>query len=323
MGKGGGAPQAPNPKETASAQTASNVETAKAQARLNSINQVTPYGNLEYTSGEEVGGIPQYTVTQTLSPTGQQLFDATSQTQQNLANLGQEQSSKLSGLLNRPFSLDNDAVEGRLMELGRKRLDPILADQHENLRTELINSGIRPGSTAYAKAIESEGQNRNDAYNNLLLKGRGQAISEALAARQQPINEIIGLSRGTQLQNPQLINTPQTGVGGTDVAGITQNAYGQQMNSYNQQQQRNQQMMGGLFGLGANAMMAFSDKRLKKDISKVGTANNGLPIYSYKYKAGGPQQLGLMAQDVEKVNPEAVGTHESGFKMVDYSKAVA
>lgn len=322
MGKGGSAPQAPNAAATVSAQTASNLETAKTQAQLNNVNQVTPYGNLTYTS-EDVNGTPQYTATQTLSETGQKLFDSNSATQQNLATLGQEQSAKLSGLMSEPFSIDNDATESRLMELGRKRLDPILDNQHENLRTELINSGIRPGSDAYSQAIESEGQNRNDAYNSLLLNGRSQAISEALTARQQPINEIIGLASGTQLQAPQFANTPQTGVGGTDVAGITQNAYGQEMNAYNQQQARNQEMMGGLFGLGANAMMAFSDRQLKKDISKVGTAENGLPIYSYKYKAGGPQQLGFMAQDVEKVNPDAVGTHESGFKMVDYSKAVA
>jgi hypothetical protein len=38
MGKGGGAPQAPNPKE----QAPNPKETASAQARPNGVNQVTP-----------------------------------------------------------------------------------------------------------------------------------------------------------------------------------------------------------------------------------------------------------------------------------------
>ena len=53
----------------------------------------------------------------------------------------------------------------------------------------------------------------------------------------------------------------------------------------------------------------FSDARLKEDIKRVGTAHNGLPIYTFKYKGDNAEQthVGYMAQDVEKVHPEAVG----------------
>jgi len=47
MGKGS-APKAPDPQQTAAAQTATNVATAQANAAMNNINQVTPYGNLTY-----------------------------------------------------------------------------------------------------------------------------------------------------------------------------------------------------------------------------------------------------------------------------------
>ena len=66
----------------------------------------------------------------------------------------------------------------------------------------------------------------------------------------------------------------------------------------------------------------FSDKRLKTDIKKVGKTNDGLPIYSFKYKGDNRTQLGLMAQDVEKKRPEAVGL-SGGYKTVDYDKATA
>lgn len=317
---GSSAPAAPDPKETAAAQTASNVSTAKAQARLNSTNQVTPYGNITYTAGDEVDGVPQYTATQTLSDIGQELFDSNAGTQQNMSDLAQEQSGRLSGLLSEPFSLDNDAVEGRLLELGRKRLDPLLNDRRDALMTRLTNQGIREGSTAFDRAMTRADQGENDAFNQLALTGRSQAVNEAITARQAPINEIIALASGTQLQGPQYASTPQTSVAGTDIAGITQQGYKNQLKAYEKEQSK----MGDLFGTAANfAMMMPSDRRLKKDIKKIGRADNGLPIYSYRLKSGGPTQFGFMADEVEAVNPDAVATHKSGFKMVDYGKAVA
>ena len=64
----------------------------------------------------------------------------------------------------------------------------------------------------------------------------------------------------------------------------------------------------------------FSDRRLKEDVHEVGKTNDGQPIYAFKYKGEPRTQLGLMAQDVEKVKPEAVG-EMGGFKTVDYEKA--
>lgn len=64
----------------------------------------------------------------------------------------------------------------------------------------------------------------------------------------------------------------------------------------------------------------FSDERLKKDIKQIGKTNDGQPIYSYKYKNDDRTQIGLMAQDVEKKHPEAVGLL-GGYKTVDYKKA--
>lgn len=64
----------------------------------------------------------------------------------------------------------------------------------------------------------------------------------------------------------------------------------------------------------------FSDKRLKKDVKEIGETHDGQPIYSYKYKGDDRTQIGLMAQDVEKKHPEAVGVM-GGYKTVDYKKA--
>lgn len=78
----------------------------------------------------------------------------------------------------------------------------------------------------------------------------------------------------------------------------------------------------GLQALGmAKYLGVFSDERLKEDIEPVGSLNDGQTVYSYKYKGDPTPRIGLMAQEVEKVRPDAVIEHESGYKMVDYGRA--
>ena len=97
------------------------------------------------------------------------------------------------------------------------------------------------------------------------------------------------------------------------------------MNLYGQQNQNYQQLMGGLLGLGAGAMK-LSDRREKDDIDRIGTvfaADDGgdrkkLPIYEYSYKDDPEDRrhTGPMAQDVEKITPDAVKTR-AGRKHID------
>ena len=76
----------------------------------------------------------------------------------------------------------------------------------------------------------------------------------------------------------------------------------------------------GMLGLGLQAApFMFSDMRLKEDIKKVGKTDTGLNVYTYRYKAGGPTQMGVMAQDVEKKNPKAVRKF-GAFKAVNYGQ---
>ena len=63
-----------------------------------------------------------------------------------------------------------------------------------------------------------------------------------------------------------------------------------------------------------------SDKHLKENIQKVGKTNDNQPIYRFNYKGDPRTQIGLMAQDVEKSHPDAVGL-AGGYKTVDYKKA--
>ncbi len=81
--------------------------------------------------------------------------------------------------------------------------------------------------------------------------------------------------------------------------------------------------MSGAMSMAPLAMAMLSDRRLKSDVARVGRLNDGQPVYRYRL-AGQPQtQLGLMAQDVEKRDPDAVLTDRFGLKHVDYARATA
>jgi hypothetical protein len=74
-------------------------------------------------------------------------------------------------------------------------------------------------------------------------------------------------------------------------------------------------------GSALTAYALGSDIRIKENISQVGSLDNGLPVYLFNYKGNKTPQIGLMAQDVEKVNNEAV-VEIDGIKHVYYGKAV-
>jgi len=79
--------------------------------------------------------------------------------------------------------------------------------------------------------------------------------------------------------------------------------------------------LGALMG-GANALFGFlSDERTKDDIEPVGELYDGQPVYRFKYKGDHRHQIGLLAQDVEAVEPDAVFDMTPDYKGVDYKRA--
>ncbi|TCL70534.1 tail fiber domain-containing protein [Rhizobium sp. BK251] len=310
------APKAPDPVKTAEAQGQINKDTAIAQYGLNATNQYTPYGNLTYSQiGNWSDGTPRYAATQTLSGNQQRLLNNEEQLGINLTGLGVQQSARLGQLLSSPFNLSNEATESRLMELGRKRLDPALDRRRASTEQDLYNRGVRMGSDAYNTAQTSLNEGENDAYNQLLLTGRQQAVNEALTQRTQPINEILALAGAGQVTQPNFVNTPGAQISPADYQGAVNQQYQSQLANY-------QAGMSGLFGLGSAAIggWAMSDERLKTDKEKVGETDDGIGVYKYRFKGSPMMQLGVMAQDVKKKMPEAVARTPSGYYAVNYDR---
>lgn len=321
------------PKETSAAQTGTSVSTAIANSFFQNPTEIGPDGSTRmdptgsYSWTDPYTGqrydIPTFTRTTTLSPEQQAIANKQNAAKLNLAGLAADQSGFLQNYLSKPVSLDNDATEARLLELGRKRLDPMLADRREAEATRLANQGIRLGSTAYDKAMGLVDQGENDALVQLLLQGRGQAVQEALTERNQPINEISALMSGSQVSQPQFMGSTVGAIPTTDNSAI--------IASYDDQRRRiaeaEQASLGGLFKGVLNfgsTLIGLSDERLKKDKKKIGEVN-GMGLYSYRMKGepeSSPKQVGLMAQEVEKVVPSAVTRGKDGYRRVDYGKAL-
>jgi hypothetical protein len=170
---------------------------------------------------------------------------------------------------------------------------------------------------AFANAGLAQQTNQAQAGFNAAEAARNQWLQEQYANRNQPINEISALMSGSQVSQPNFVNAPSTQIPTTDVAGITQQGFQNQMGLYNTQMQQSNALIGGVLGLGAGALR--SDRRAKEDIDKIGTvfaansdgARKKLPIYQYSYKddPASTRHIGPMAQDVEKITPEAVEEH--------------
>lgn len=322
-------PKQPSPSSVAAAQTGSNVSTALAQTLLNNTNQITPYGSLTYnqsgsnsfidpSTGKKTT-IPQFTATTALSPAQMGLLDQEQQFDKKYNDIALQQTDRIGQHLSTPFTYTAGDHEAWANDLYGKLNNDTNTRNSEMMDQKLKNQGLSPGSAAYDDAMRNLTYGQSKAHNDFMLGSYDEGMNTALTERNQPINEIGALMGGGQIQQPQFVNTPQVGVNGTDIAGIT-------MNNYNQKVSQQNATMGGLAGLGGAAIGGWmmSDKRAKTNIKKVGKLDDGTKIYSYRYRdkfdGSGLMQLGVMAQEAEKTHPEAVAERPDGYKTVNYSK---
>ena len=63
-----------------------------------------------------------------------------------------------------------------------------------------------------------------------------------------------------------------------------------------------------------------SDRRFKTDIVQISILRAGIPLYRFRYRWSEAIYVGVMAQDVLPIVPEAVSTDAAGFMRVDYAR---
>jgi len=341
-GKGGSAPPPPDYAGAATATAAGNLEAARATAAANRTNQVTPYGNLTYTAnpGTDPYGNTLYTATQTLSPAQEGILNSTNTLNQGLMDTANTGLNYANTVLSQP-GIDTSKLAQTGINPGQSyqdaimsRLSPQIDRENAALEQQLANRGIAAGTDAYNQAKTLQAQKQNDLLNSATVTGMNtglaanqQGFQQAAYNQMQPINVINALRTGSQVQNPSFANTPmQANTAGPDLLGAANASYQNQLNAYNAQQAQQGGFLGGLMSLGGSlggAAITKSDRKLKKDIKRIGTHDLGIGIYTYHYKDGHdlPKalQVGVMADEVETIMPEAVITMADGYKAVNYA----
>jgi hypothetical protein len=173
-------------------------------------------------------------------------------------------------------------------------------------------------------ATALSGQNAQIAKFNALNAARTQALNEAFAVRNQPINEITALLSGANVTNPNFVNPNIAQIANTDYAGI-QSDYNRQMFERAKAKSENRLGQFGMVAdigsqLGSSAILA-SDINIKENLLPIGKIDNGLTVFSYNYKGGALRNIGVIAQEVEQIMPDAV-LMINGVKHVDYAKVL-
>ena len=151
---------------------------------------------------------------------------------------------------------------------------------------------------------------------------RAQSMQELLAQRSQPLNEMNAFMTGQQVQMPQFFSFGQSGAAKPgDISGAMDQGYQSQLDTWGAKNQQTQQTYSAIASAVASY---FSDRRLKRDIEYLFTLPNGIKIHKYRFIGKHGMELGVIAQEVMEIMPDAVHKDpRSGFFMVDYDKVLA
>jgi hypothetical protein len=267
-----GEPDVPATPDYASAarETASgNLDAARAAVASNRVNQITPYGSLNYAvTGQDPYGNPTWTATSKLSPDQQALYDYDIASSKGLGALQSQGLKYVSNMLDQPFNTSNLPKTGinpgeDMTQSIMRRLQPTLAMEQKSFDTQMANQGIPLGSEAYENARRMFDQRQNDRLVSSIIQGtqtglqaRGQGFSEQAYQRNEPINTLNAVRSGSQVTNPNsfFVSAPQQATtAGADMlgaAGMTGNANIAAANATNAQRNA---MISGLFNIGAAA----------------------------------------------------------------------
>lgn len=227
-------PEAPPPAETAQAQTQSNLQTAIANARLNRVNQTTPWGNITYTEGPpDANGVPTWSSNIQLSPEQQQLLTQQQGMQLQRGGIAQELLGRVGGQLSQPLNLG--------------ALHPV--NDRGQMYRGAVNANMAPGGMSDNARMMQGMQGAAGQMGNSLMGAVGQAggpiaqLAQALAANPQLAQQLQrmmgqnmpqgmpqgtpqGLSQPGGLQGVQAIEQSAQGapggVGGEGVGSIQQ-----------------------------------------------------------------------------------------------------
>jgi len=225
-----------------------------------------------------------------------------------------------------------------------QRLAPQMQRQREGLRTQLINQGFRPGTEAFNRAMEQQGQQENDMFTQAALQGIGLDMSAnqqgfgqaatSLGLYNQGVAQNFGQGLSAQqLKNASIAQNLQGGLAAQQMrndalnANIANAMQAQAMRNAASAQQFNQNLQGAQFANTAseqdlaralqlrnqpineiNALMEGSQIQNPQFQGYTGAGVNAAPIYQAAQDQGN-YAMGLYGQQMaaRNANMSALG----------------
>ena len=193
---------------------------------------------------------------------------------------------------------------------------PVLAQmyQHEQGRTDAAARDLYGAKGETARGSADLDKLRDG------LRTMGIEVGNAgLAARDWGANQTLAIEEQLrnlpydELDRIAALLYPAAGLGGTTNTTGTSNTEGSSSG-----------FSASLADVGklAAGIASLSDERTKTDIARIGALADGTPLYRYRYKGYPFWHMGVLAQEVEASNPEAV-CEINGLKCINVLKATA
>lgn len=245
--------------------------------------------------------------------------------------LDQQRAAQETKLANQGINQGSEAWGYNQTQLGQNENDAamaaLLAGSQEQNR--LFSQGLAAHQQGVSD-VNTQGTFANTAANQAFSQGlaggqfnnaaRAQAIQEADYFKNQPLNMLNALRSGNQVTTPSFGNVSAgANVSAAPIYQATQDQYQSALDAYKAQMASSGGLLGGLATLGSSAITKFSDRRLKTNVQRLGERPDGLGVYSYDYVFGG-SDIGVMADEVARLRPEALGPTIRGYATVDYGK---
>ena len=233
-------------------------------------------------------------------------------------------------------------------EIDLSKFNPMMEALGRQTKSQLTGT-ILPGIRQSMVEYQPGGSSRGDLVQTQAIAGANQQMLNKAAEMYG------GAYQGAQdraiqwgSQYPSIMNAPLATYGalgqvGEQQRGMQQEAINRDMAKYQYNANKPQsqlanymsmisgdyggtttQVAPGPSGMEQMASMAsiigalgMSDVRVKRNIVPEGTSWKGLDVYTYNYLGQSTRRRGVMAQDVEKIYPDAV-SELGGVKHVDY-----
>jgi len=342
------APKAPDPKETASAQTATNIGTAIANSYMGNVNQVTPDGSLTYSQSgtqqwtDPLSGktydIPTWTATQSLSAQQQAIKGQNDAAELNLAKLANTQSGRLNDLLASPVDTSQLPAWGDPSKVGLPQYTQF--QNGPNLQTSLGDAGEIQSS--YETDFSADRQRVEDA---LLARMNPQLDRDRAALEQRLANQ--GLQPGSEAYNRAIDEANRSasdarygailsaGQEQSRLAGLSRDAA--MFGNSAQQQKFSQGLAGAEFGNNAQQQMyanqnsatagnnALQDQTFNSQMAKVNAQNQQRQAQLQEVFAQRNQpinEISALLSGSQVSNPNFMNIQNPQIANVDYAGLV-